>query len=1059
MSWTAGSLIPLEPMSTPISDREQQTRLKFLDEAQELLSSIETILLEVDEGVIEPVKLDASLRAAHSVKGGAAMMRYSELSDVAHHLEDIFKVLKARRPRVAPETVSLLLSSVDCMNQIAELSRQQASIDPEWVQEQISSVFDQLREQVGELDSNDEQELLAQDSGQDISVILFESEVEGCLKRLEGVLDHPDRPCLDTELSLLAEELSGLGDMLQLSNFSSLCQSISTRLELEPHRLNEIAEQALRQWRNAQALVMIDQASLVDTELQLDSSDSSSVPSTPLAGSLDQLDLSTLEFPEDEPEETLADLDLSGLDSIFEPIDSATPDSESESADPFSLASLDLSRLDDVPISEGEPDAELSLPQLDVSPLDAIPVDDSQAGNTGLLVEAAADSLIVPLEPTLTDPVPTAFNPTDTLASAKTGSSARPETSDAATIRVPVKRLGDLDNLCGELTIGCNGLNLRLSRLRNLMNVLVQRVLELEHSNVQLRNAYDQVATQAMGQYSHPVLDLSHLRPEGFDILELDTYNELHPIWQQVMETIVWLQEVTGDMDLLLHDAEQTTFEFNRVTKRMQTAVTQSRMRPLNELVGRFPRAIRDLSLQFNKQVDLKVYGGGTLIDQTILEKLSDPLMHLLRNAFDHGIEDLDTRLRRNKPEKGLIEIRAGYRGNQTLIAIRDDGGGIDFEKIRSKARRIGVDSTMLDGASQKELTELLFEPGFSTAETVTTLSGRGVGMDVVKTNIEEVGGTITLDTEPGQGTTFTLSVPFTLSVLRILMVEGDNGMLMAFPADTIEQMVLVTEMDPFITVANRKIYEWEGYMVPKVDLNAWLQFNCPTRPTEIEDTPIMSVPGLLILSQGDDLACVPIQRCWGEREVAIRQIEGPFPMPAGFGGTTILGDGQVLPIVNVPDLFDWMAHGAKQAVQRSDGQAALHGKDKMTVLVVDDSINVRRFLTLTLEKAGYRPEEARDGQDALDKIRGGLNVDAVVCDVEMPRLDGYGFLAQIKKDQAHKGVPVIMLTSRTGDKHRQLALNLGASAYFTKPCKERELIHQIKQLVNQQPTTRILTP
>ncbi len=623
--------------------------------------------------------------------------------------------------------------------------------------------------------------------------------------------------------------------------------------------------------------------------------------------------------------------------------------------------------------------------------------------------------------------------------------------SDNVTIRVPVKRLQLLDDLCGELSIGCNGLNLRFSRMRGLMNRLVQRILDLEQSNLQLRNAYDRVATQAMSGLGPSALqlDLTHLRPEGFDILEFDSYSELHPIWQQVMETIVWLQEVSGDMDLLLQDAEQSTFEFNRVSKKLQTAVTQARMRPLNELLNRFPRAIRDLSTQFGKQVDLKVYGGATLVDQTILEKLSDPLLHLLRNAFDHGIEDAATRKARHKSERGQIEIRAGYRGNQTIITISDDGGGINFEKVRAKAKRLGLDSALMDRASDRDLTELLFEPGFSTAETVTSLSGRGVGMDVVRTNLKDMGGTITLDTELGQGTTFTLSVPLTLSVMRILMVEASNGMLMAFPSDTIEQMVLIDpDHPPFKSVANQDVLEWEGYMVPKVNLEAWLTFNCPTRPLAIEDVPVMTSPAILIVSQGEDLVCVPIHRCWSEREVSIRPVEGPFLMPAGFSGCTILGDGQVLPIVNVPDLFTWMTTGSKQAPSLQDPAPTAPQPTQPTVMIVDDSINVRRFLSLMFERAGYQPVEARDGQDALDKLLSGLEVNAVVCDIEMPRLDGFGLLAQVKKQDRFKDLPFVMLTSRTGDKHRQLALRLGAAAYFTKPCKERELIQQVKTLL-----------
>ena len=984
------------------ADREQETRLQFLEEAKESLNAIEDLLLDLSQGVAEPMKLDEALRSAHSIKGGAGMMSYGSLSGVAHQVEDVFKLIKVRRPTLSPEVVSLLLSGVDCLRQIISINQRGAEVDEAWLSQTATPLFAQLTEQLGELQPGEEEQLLKQDSGQDIVSVLFESEVEGCLNRLERVLNEPGQPCLDTELVLLAQELGGLGEMLQLQSFAQLCQVIEATVKAHPQHLETIAWAALEDWRRCQALVMVGHQEILPIQF------SWSVGSQTRSESAENQQV---------VDETPQDSDGAELSLLFGDLD---------------LSQLD--RLDDV---DWEQDEELVYETIDPNEWEV-----------GQESSAAAPDLTprTPQSP-MTAPLPqVALQPTTQL---------EPEGAAESSIRVPLRRLEQLNDLCGELTIGCNGLDLRLSRLRTLMGTLVQRVQNLEQSNVQLRNAYDRVATQALGSFGIAGLELDGLRPEGFDILELDRYNELHPIWQEVMETIVWLQEVSGDMDLLLRDAEQTAFEFNRTSKQMQISVTQSRMRPINDLVGRFPRAIRDMAVQFGKPTDLSIRGGSTLVDRTVLEKLNDPLTHLIRNAFDHGIEAPEIRRQAGKPERGAIEIRAGYRGNQTVISISDDGQGIDFERVRVKAQRIGIDPHLLDRATERELVELIFEPGFSTAEAVTTLSGRGVGMDVVKTNLAEIGGAIQVDTVKGEGTTFTLSVPFTLSVMRVLLVESFN-MLLAFPADTIEQMVL-SQPDQFISTSHREAFNWEGYIVPKVDLEEWLEFRCPTRPIELDDAPMMSAPAVLVLAQGNDLVCVEINRCWGEREVAIRGVEGPFPLPTGFSGTTILGDGQVVPIINVPDLFEWaMADGEAVSTVSllAGGEPAVDParvSERRTVLIVDDSINVRRFLALAVEKEGYRAEQAKDGQDALDKLSAGLEVDAIICDIEMPRLDGFGFLAQYQQMDPMTRVPVVMLTSRTGDKHRRLALTLGAADYFTKPCREKMLVDRVTELIGQQ--------
>ncbi len=951
-------------------DKELEIQLQFLEEAQEYLNTIESVLLGLASQRLDPSKMDAALRAAHSVKGGAAMMGFETLSLLAHRLEDFLKVLRAQKPDLSVDVglERLMLATVDVLRQVISLSRQTPTVAERWLELHARPILNLLQHRLGDPPPEDLSTLSAPEPGRDTTALLLETEVEGCLQRLESVLEDPQQPCLREELAIMAQELGGLGEMLQLRAFSQLCESIGQHLEAAPERLVEIAQLALHEWRRSKSLVLAGQTEHLPTQLLLDAKQLVTAATEPaLAG----------------------------------------PPLAAPAAWPVLPASADLE---------------------------------------------------LPPEPS---PAP------------------QPSESQENTVRVPVQQLEQLSDLFGELTIERNGLGLNLERLHGLTQLLSQRVRSLEQSSQRLQTTYDKAATQgepvaaplplvAPGSPVPAAFDpagsssLNSSPNSRFDSLEMDRYGELHLLSQEVMETLVQIQEVTGDLELGLEDTDQTARDLNRTAKQLQTSLTQARMRPLCDLLNRFPRVLRDLSLQYGKQAELKVSGGNTLIDRSLLEALSDPLLHLLRNAFDHGIEDPATRRMRGKPETGQIEIRATYRGSQTLITVSDDGGGINLTKIRSRAQQIGLDADLLASASERELLALIFEPGFSTANQVTALSGRGVGMDVVRTNLKQVRGEIRVETQAGQGSVFTISLPLTLSVVRVLLVES-HGMLMAFPTDAVEAMLL---LKPGPVIAEQAVLSREGEPVPLLSLKPWLNFRCPTKAADTEATPTIGEPTALVLAQAQQRISVRVERCWGEQEVAVRQVEGNLPLPPGFTGCTILGDGRVVPLVDVPQLVQWLTNHDQSASPdgptpnrltpllsapfEPSSPSLRPSRQTDTILIVDDSINVRRFLALTLEKAGYRVEQARDGQDALEKLLAGLPVQAVVCDIEMPRLSGYGLLTRLKSEPNLQHLPVAMLTSRSGDKHRQLAMGLGARAYFSKPYKEQDLLQTLRELIQE---------
>ncbi|MER3433762.1 MAG: hybrid sensor histidine kinase/response regulator [Leptolyngbya sp. ERB_1_1] len=962
-------------------DRELEIRRQFLDEAQEYLDTLDTTILGASNQPIDAAKVNAALRAAHSIKGGAGMMGFQVLSELAHRLEDSWKVLKIDKSIViTPRLENLLLAAVGCLRQVVEfdresMQRQQIScVDADWLSVEAYPVFDALHEELGDPQEENAASVLSPEEGQDIIPLLFESEVEGCLQRLEAVLATPDQPCLREEVSILAQELGGLGEMLQLTNFIQLCQSVAQQIEQANANISETAKSALNCWRTAQMFA--------------------------LARQYDQIPSSI-----DSPAPELADF-------------TETPSIEETSVGDWFTEALAADSLDGEGYTDFQP---ISAPARTRSAVQATAPPEAQV----------TDFKVLEAEP-----------------------AAVAEDQDT-TVRVPVWQLNQLNDLFGELTIDRNGLDLYLKRLRGLSRTLHERVQILDQVNSKLRMAYDRVTLSGTRSLSD-----GSSRRAGFDALELDRYSDLHLLSQQVMETIVQLQEVTEDIDLSLDDTDQSARNLNKTAKQMQSGLSQLRMRPISDILNRFPRALREWSLQYGKQVRFDVAGGGTLIDRNILETLNDPLMHLLRNAFDHGIESPSVRESKGKSPEGVIEIRASTQGNRTVITVRDDGEGIPINKIRDRAEQMGLDPVLLDAARDEELLSLIFEPGFSTSNQVTALSGRGVGMDVVRSNLKQIRGEISVNTKAGLGTTFTLSVPFTLSTVKVLLVES-AGMLLAFPTDIVSELFLL-QPNQIIQAPGSEVLNWQEHMVQLVRLQKWLRFNCPRTPHGYETPPTIATQSVIILDQNPQWFGIHIDRCWGEQEATIRKVEGNLPLPTGFSGCTILGDGRVVPLVNVTELLRWITSCERSETQpeidhtfRNQLTAGLTQRPELpgtsvpTVLVVDDSINVRRFLALTLERSGYRVEQAKDGQDAIDRLEAGLTVQAVICDIEMPRLDGYGFLAKMRSDTQFSQLPVMMLTSRSGEKHRKLAENLGASAYFSKPYNEQVLLRTLESMVN----------
>ncbi|WP_121968648.1 response regulator [Leptolyngbya sp. BC1307] len=1025
-----------------MADTEQEIRLQFLDEAEEYLDTLETTLLGVAQRGVDSQGINAALRAAHSIKGGSALMGYDLTSSLAHRLEDSLKVLRVKRGEgVNPEVESQLLRGVDAIRQIVERDRTGTLPTEDWLSTAVLPIFDRLYNLLGEPTAEDDALIMDADEGQNVMPLIFQTEIEGSLAHLEQLIDQ-QADHLGEALIKMSQELSGLGKMLDLPTFVQLCQSIE-RAAAGPAPVQTVAQKTLQAWRRCQALVLTGNADAMPTQL-------AGVSFEPVENPVEMADqlLETADWADlgAEDDQLVGDVFAGLIDeddaTVSDRIGDVFVGAEAAAVNP------DLLEPDAVETGIAQPNA------------------DADAFTTGFAQVTAA----VDRSHNSDGQADAADYPLGNLAGtefrfSETPQSQAPDLADN-TVRVSVRQLNALNDDFGELTIERNRLESEVERLRNLVKDLSRKLRSLNAISDDVKDLYEQPhpplllsGTKILSGTKTAALPASSFR-NNFDTLELDRYSDDHLPFRQIVESVVKLQETADDIELSVDRTEQTTRTLHRTARHLQRNLNQLRMRPLSDITNRFPRALRELAAEHHKPVELQLEGENTLVDRNILEALSDPLMHLVRNAFDHGIETPQQRQAQGKPRQGTISIRAFNRSGRTVITVSDDGGGIALEKIRDRAQTIGLDAELLRTATEADLLSLIFEPGFSTSSQVTALSGRGVGMDVVRNNLTEIRGDISVETKAGKGTTFTISVPYTLSITRVMLAEG-NRMPVALPTDMIEAVVVVNPVDIY-RVDGREMFSYRGSGLRLIRLANWLAFNCPRQIDSLEETPNLSTPSVLIFRMGDQRLGLQVDRSWREQEVAVRRVEGPIALPAGFSNCTILGDGKVVPLVNLPDLARWVLScegtdiNTAEALysnpvvnglfdpfvlQPAAGRAAHHPP---RFLVIDDSANVRRLLALTLEKAGYEVAQARDGQDAIEKLETGLIIDSIVCDIEMPRMDGYSFLSKLRALPQYADVPVTMLTSRSGEKHRALAMDLGATAYFSKPYQERSLLKSL---------------
>ncbi len=494
-----------------------------------------------------------------------------------------------------------------------------------------------------------------------------------------------------------------------------------------------------------------------------------------------------------------------------------------------------------------------------------------------------------------------------------------------------------------------------------------------------------------------------------------------------------------------LEELNQVVSIVSLVTTDLQIAVMKTRMLPIGKVFNKFPRMIRDLSRELNKKIELEIEGEDTELDKSIVEEIGDPLVHIIRNSCDHGIETPDVRLAHGKSEVGTISLKAFNEGNQIVIQIDDDGKGLDVEVLKNKALSNGVITEKeADSMSDKEAFGLIMKAGFSTAAAVTNVSGRGVGMDVVKTNIEKVNGIIDIDSEKGVGSSMKLKIPLTLAIIQALLV-GVQEEHYAIPLSSVLETVRISK-DEIYTVEGRSVMRLRNEVLSLVHIGDIFEVE---RILDASEHAYVVVLGL-----GTSKLGLIVDTLVGQEEIVIKSLGDYLKGIEGIAGATIRGDGGVTLICDVVALMD-MAKGVKAtALSENNGEgAASLEKTKAsdyTIMIVDDSKTDRMIMRKALEPLGVSLVEAGDGQEALNILKSGeYNFDAMLIDIEMPRMDGYSLASEIKKYNRYKNLPLIAVTSRTGKSDRMRGVESGMVEYITKPYSADYLSSVVQRNVN----------
>ncbi|WP_255757953.1 Hpt domain-containing protein [Massilia sp. erpn] len=619
------------------------------------------------------------------------------------------------------------------------------------------------------------------------------------------------------------------------------------------------------------------------------------------------------------------------------------------------------------------------------------------------------------------------------------GAPGAPESADAASdvaaktplVRVRADILDRLVNQAGEVSIS-------RSRLENEVGSLRASLNDFSENLNRLRRQLREVEMQAESQIASR---MSISGEREFDPLEFDRFTRLQELTRMMAESV---NDVAAFHENLGRSVEAASGDLNqqaRMTRELQRDLMRVRMVPFASISERLFRVARQSAKEVDKRVNLDIRGSAVDIDRSVLERMAAPFEHLLRNAIVHGVETRERRGAAGKEEIGELLIQVSQQGNEVVIAFSDDGAGLDLQRIRAKARSVGLLGETQE-VSDAEAANLIFEPGFSTADTLTELAGRGVGMDIVRAEAQALGGRIDTMSESGKGARFTIHLPLTLAVTQVVLLSA-GGRMYALPSVQVEQVLQMKDAALGEAQAKGELV-LHGQHTALHYLPALLGGAAARMPAQ------RSAPVLMLRNGGEKLA-LHVDEVLGNREVVIKNIGPQLARMPGIAGATVLGSGEIVLILNPLALAQHLAQHPELRGEYAEaaGSVAAGAGERpgCTVMVVDDSLTVRKVTQRLLEREGYQVVLAKDGVDALEQMQE-LRPDMMLVDIEMPRMDGFDLTRNVRGDARTRDIPIIMITSRSADKHRNYAMELGVNAYFGKPYQEAVLLSAIAGLL-----------
>ena len=1040
-------------MTTDLSVSDQ-TYQYFLQESAELLQTMEDELQDIRTD-FSVQKVHNLMRAAHTLKGASASVGLDTVKKTTHSLEDVFKALCHQDTVISVEMEGLIFQGFDCLKLLMSAQLAEAKVDEADILDRMATVVTQLQQMLGDRFGQGGHLPTSSELGFDMTQSIFEVGVAQRIETLAEALESPDVEELTELLETHVEVFIGLAESLDLPGFGDIAKTTKVALEQSPSQVLEIASVALADYETAHAAVLAGdriRGGSPSAELQRFCGSHAPAPSESNSGE------STGQAAGSVKEGSKSNWAYQLWQLITHPIGTAEQITEGKATDKNSIqkkiasvateakpSETDFLTNNTTETAKASANSPESLP--DLSSLLGLSSDDSSAD--------------------------TIDNPSQTLSPhAATQPSVAKITSNNATIRIAVDQLDQLSQSIGELLTYQNRQVLYNEEVTALVKKLLNRIAQQQQ---QLNRQRSRVLTDQTLAAPSPSIQLQQTAAQSplpsnatyshFDAIELDQYSDVQLLAQSFLEETVQQSENAEAIDLFIRKSGQAIEKQKRLLTNTRETLLSARMLPLEQVFQRFPAAVERLKAQHHKQVEVLIEGGDVLVDKVIAEKLYDPLLHLVRNAFDHGIEDPVSRQQQQKAATGQITIEARQQGRHLVISVKDDGQGLNLEIIRRKA----VENQIITSEEAAALTpaqtvDLLFETGFSTASEVDDLSGRGVGLDAVKAQVRSLQGWVTVSHQPGEGTCFTLQIPSSLTIAKLLLCQA-QGRVYALIADAIEH-ILIPNPSQVKTWDGGKTLTWqandEEHLIPVNNLSQVLHYASPMPKHKFtesrSDLPATTANPVILLNHKNALVGIEVDQLMGEQELVISPLGKTIVPPDYLYGSSILPDGQLTLLLECVMLAKIISEQRYKgtidiSLEEKGGTPAKRNQNepvfvKKLILTVDDSITVRNSLADALQKADYQVIQAKDGAEALQQIERYPGIQAILCDIEMPGMNGFEFLKVRQQDQRIAAIPTVMLTSRAGDKHRLLTKTLGATDYLTKPYLTPQLLKTVADAI-----------